>query len=83
LLATDVTIVTEIGRAAAARGGGWGRLLVRREPSRSPTPTRWPTASRPPCGVIAQRISQFSLTVSGIMGKLDLFLLAAVAWPCW
>ena len=29
-------------------------------------------------GVIAQRISQFSLTVSGIMGRLDLFLLAAV-----
>ncbi len=29
-------------------------------------------------GVVAQRISQFSLTVSGIMGKLDLFLLAAV-----
>jgi putative ABC transport system permease protein len=30
-------------------------------------------------GVIAQRISQFSLTVSGIMGKLDLFLLASVS----
>jgi putative ABC transport system permease protein len=30
-------------------------------------------------GVVAQRISQFSLTVSGIMGKLDLFLLAAVS----
>ena len=29
-------------------------------------------------GVIAQRISQFSQTVSGIMGKLDLFLLASV-----
>ena len=29
-------------------------------------------------GVIAQRISQFSQTVGGIMGKLDLFLLAAV-----
>jgi putative ABC transport system permease protein len=29
--------------------------------------------------VVAQRISQFSLTVSGIMGKLDLFLLASVA----
>ena len=30
-------------------------------------------------GVKAQRISQFSLTVGAVMGKLDLFLLAAVA----
>jgi putative ABC transport system permease protein len=80
-LVTDVTIVMEIGVAR--------RLLKIADESVSTfavepfqiTDTD-ALASRIEAalpGVIAQRISQFSLTVSGIMGKLDLFLLAAVS----
>src|SRR5271157_4400522 len=79
-LVTDVTIVMEIGVA---------RRLLKVADDVVSTYTVEPLqiadtdalvdrieATLP--GVIAQRISQFSLTVSGIMGRLDLFLLAAV-----
>jgi putative ABC transport system permease protein len=80
-LATDVTIVMEIGVARRLLGvadGAVSSFAV--EPLQIADADALASrieATLP--GATAQRISQFSLTVSGIMGKLDLFLLAAVA----
>jgi putative ABC transport system permease protein len=79
-LATDVTIIMEIGVARRLLGvadGAVSSFAV--EPNQiadTDALTDRIEAALP--GVKAQRISQFSLTVSGIMGKLDLFLLAAI-----
>ena len=81
-LLIDATIVMDIGTARdAARA--W-----RRTPSRRTTSSRRTAAEADAVaerieqavpGVRAQRISQFNLTVGAVMGRLDLFLLMAVA----
>jgi putative ABC transport system permease protein len=80
-LVTDVTIVMEIGTAR--------RLLGVSEESVSTfdvepldiadTDALAERIEATIPGVVAQRISQFNLTVGSILGKLDLFLLLAVA----
>ena len=79
-LATDVTVVMEIGVARRLLGvadGAVSSFAV--EPLQiADTDALAGRIEAALPGVIAQRISQFSLTVSGIMGKLDFFLLAAV-----
>jgi putative ABC transport system permease protein len=79
-LVTDVTIVMEIGvarRLLKVPDGSVSTFAV--EPFQiTDTDALAARIEAALPGAIAQRISQFSLTVSGIMGKLDLFLLAAV-----
>lgn len=80
-LATDVTIVMDIGVARQLLGmtdQAVSAFAV--EPYQSAdfeAISRRIEAAVP--GVKAERISQFSLTVSGIMGKLDVFLFAAIS----
>ena len=80
-LATDVTIVMEIGVARRLLGlpdQAVSAFAV--EPDRSAdfeAISHRIEAALP--GVKAERISQFSLAVSGIMEKLDVFLFAAIS----
>ena len=79
-LVTDVTIVMEIGvarRLLEVADAAVSTFAVEPHPDRRHRRAGRPHRGRP-AGGRAQRISQFSLTVSGVMGKLDLFLLAAV-----
>ena len=80
-LATDVTIVMEIGVARRLLGvpdAAVSAFAV--EPYQiADTDALLHRIEAALPGVKAQRISQFSLTVGGIMGKLDLFLLAAIS----
>ena len=79
-LVTDVTIVMEIGVARRLLGVADEAVSTFAvEPFQiADTDALADRIEAALPGVIAQRISQFSLTVSGIMGKLDLFLLASV-----
>ena len=80
-LATDVTIVMEIGVARRLLGlpdAAASAFAV--EPQQiADTDSLLNRIEATLPGVKAQRISQFSLTVGGVMGKLDLFLLAAIS----
>ncbi len=79
-LVTDMTIVMEIGVARRLLGVANDAVSTFAVEAVQVADTdalaRRIEAAFP--GVVVQRISQFSVTVSGIMGKLDLFLLAAV-----
>ena len=79
-LVTDVTIVMEIGVARRLLGVADEAVSTFAvEPFQiADTDALADRIEAALPGVTAQRISQFSLTVGGIMGKLDLFLLAAV-----
>ena len=79
-LATDVTIIMEIGVARRLLGVADGAVSAFAvEPFQiADTDALADRIEAALPGVIAQRISQFGLTVSGIMGELDIFLLAAV-----
>ena len=79
-LVTDMTIVMEIGAARRLLGVADDAVSTFAVEAAQVADTD-ALAGRVEAafpGVVVQRISQFSLTVSGIMGKLDLFLLAAV-----
>jgi putative ABC transport system permease protein len=80
-LVTDVTIVMEIGVARRLlRVADESLSTFAVEPFQiTDTDALADRIEAALPGVIAQRISQFSLTVSGIMAKLDLFLLASVS----